>query len=159
MTAPAIGQGVGEGRRVTPTTLGCWLIVGGACAAAAASVQLALASDRLTERELQVALLNWVTLPYIVAGMIAWSRRSESAFGPLMITVGVAMFISSLQWANAAAPYTVGLAYDLLPTALFLHLFLAFPTGRLRRKSERIVVISAYFLAVGLQLVKMLLDD
>ncbi|MFL5859681.1 MAG: sensor histidine kinase [Solirubrobacteraceae bacterium] len=133
--------------------------MGGACAAAAASVQLALASDRLTERELQVALLNWVTLPYIVAGMIAWSRRSESAFGPLMITVGVAMFISSLQWANAAAPYTVGLAHDLLPAALFLHLFLAFPSGRLGRRVDRGVVAAAYLLAVGLQLAKMLLDD
>ena len=159
MTAPALAQGVGEGRSVTSTRLVRWLIVSGACAAAAASVDLALASDRLAERELQVALLNWVTLPYIVAGVIAWSRRRESAFGPLMITAGVVMFISSLQWANATAPYTVGLAYDLLPAALFLHLFLAFPSGRLGRRLERIVVAAAYFLAVGLQLAKMLLDD
>ena len=156
MTAPALAQGVGEGRSVTSTRLVRWLIVSGACAAAAASVELALASDRLAERELQVALLNWVTLPYIVAGVIAWSRRRESAFGPLMITAGVVMFISSLQWANATAPYTVGLAYDLLPAALFLHLFLAFPSGRLGRRLERIVVAAAYFLAVGLQLAKML---
>ena len=158
MTAPALAQGVAGGRSVTPTTLVRWLIVGAACAAAAGSVELALASERLAERELQVVLLNWITLPYIVAGVIAWARRPDSAFGPLMITAGVAMFISSLQWANASAPYTVGLAYDLLPAALFLHLFLAFPSGRLRRQPERVLVATAYLLAVGLQFAKMLLD-
>ena len=57
------------------------------------------------------------------------------------------MFLSSLQWSNATAPYTVGLAFDLLLAALLVHLFLAFPTGRLRRRFERVVVAAGYFLA------------
>jgi hypothetical protein len=68
---------------------------------------------------------------------------------------GVATFLSSLQWANEAFPYTIGLAFDLLPAALFLHVFLAFPSGRLQRRLERIAVAAAYSAAVGLQLVKM----
>ena len=54
-------------------------------------------------------------------------------------------------------PYTVGLAFDLLPPALFIHVFLAFPSGRLRRPAERVVVVAAYSAAIGPQLVKMAL--
>ena len=91
-------------------------------------------------------------LPYVVAGVIAWSRRPDSRFGPLMLAAGFAMFLSCLQWSSASVPYTIGLACDLLPAALFLHLFLAFPSGRLKLRLERGVVGAAYAAAVGLQL-------
>jgi signal transduction histidine kinase len=67
------------------------------------------------------------------------------------------MFVSSFQWTSAPLPYTIGLAFDLLPAALFVHVFLAFPSGRLERRVERLVVAIAYVAAVGLQLVKMAL--
>jgi signal transduction histidine kinase len=134
-----------------------WAIAIAGCAAAALSVWLAFASDHVAEPGLQASLLDWITLPYILAGLIAWWRRPDSRFGPLMIAAGFAMFLSSLQWANEAVPYTIGLAFDLVPAALFLHVFLAFPSGRLRRHLERVAVAAAYSAAVGLQLVKMLL--
>ena len=40
---------------------------------------------------------------------------------------------------------------------LFLHVYLAFPTGRLERLGERALVAAAYFVAVGLQFAKALL--
>ena len=110
MTAPALAQGVGEGGTTAPASIVRWLIVAVACAAALASFRLAFASDELSERGLQAALLNWITLPYILAGVIAWWRRPDSRFGPLMVGAGFAMFLSSLQWASAGVPYTVGLA-------------------------------------------------
>jgi signal transduction histidine kinase len=127
------------------------------CAAAAVSVQLALASDHVAEPALQAALLNWIILPYVLAGLVAWWRRPDSRFGPLMVAAGFVTFLSSLQWANAPGPYTLGLAFDLLPVALFLHLFLAFPDGRLEGRPERSILAAAYAAAAGLQLVKMLL--
>ncbi|HEX4759187.1 MAG TPA: hypothetical protein VH256_00235, partial [Thermoleophilaceae bacterium] len=157
MAAPALAQGVGEVDRPAPLTLIRWLIVAMGCAAAVGAVELAHASDQLSEPVLQAVLLNWITLPYILAGLIAWSRRPESRFGPLMIAAGFAMFLSSLQWSDATVPYTVGLAFDLVPAALLLHLFLAFPSGKLPRMPELPLVAAAYFSAVGLQLVKMLL--
>jgi signal transduction histidine kinase len=45
----------------------------------------------------------------------------------------------------------------MLPAALFVHVFLAFPTGRLRTRPERIVVIACYVTTLGLQLIKILL--
>jgi signal transduction histidine kinase len=157
MTAPAVAWGADASFVRPPRPFARWLIVLTGGAAAAGTVLVALASDRLSESLLQAALLDWIALPYIVAGVIAWSLRPESRFGPLMIVAGFAMFLSSLQWSAVGAPYTLGLAFDLLPAALFLHLFLAFPSGRLQSWWERAVVAAAYGAAVGLQLVKMLL--
>ena len=138
-----------------PLLLGAIALAG--LAAAGASFALALTSDHVPEPGLQAALVDWITLPYILGGLIAWSRRPDSRFGPLMVAAGFAMFVSSLQWASAGLPYTIGLAFDLLPSALFVHVFLAFPSGRLERRAERVVVAAGYSVAVGAQLLKMVL--
>jgi signal transduction histidine kinase len=156
MTAPVLAQGVGKAGIASPARLVRWLVLVVACAAALGSFRLALASDELSERGLQAALLNWITLPYILAGVIASWRRPDSRFGPLMVGAGFTMFLSSLQWSSLGLPYTLGLAFDLLPAALLVHLFLAFPSGRLGRTPERVVVAAGYSAAIGLQLAKML---
>ena len=113
------------------------------CAAAAGTTALAFASDHLEEPGLRAGLLVWVALPFILAGLIAWWRRPQSRFGPLMVAAGFSILLSSLQWSNSALPYTVGLIFDLIPVVLFLHVYLAFPTGRLERLGERALVAAA----------------
>jgi signal transduction histidine kinase/nitrate reductase gamma subunit len=138
-----------------PAVLGALAVAG--LAAASGSVALALASDHVAEPALQAALLDWITLPYIAGGLIAWWRRPQSRFGPLMVLAGFAIFASTLAWANQAVPYTIGQAFDLLPAVLFLHVFLAFPDGRLRRDFERALLAAGYMVAFGLELVGMAL--
>jgi len=127
------------------------------CAAAAFSVVSALASDHVREPEAQAALVVWVILAYVLAGAVAWWRRPESRLGPLMIAAGFGTFVSMLGWSNLDLLRTTGQAFDFLPPILFLHVFLAFPTGRLERPVERAVVLAAYVLGIGLGLVRMLL--
>jgi signal transduction histidine kinase len=134
-----------------------WVIALAGLAAAATTFALALNSDHVNEPGLQAALMDWITLPYIAAGLIAWQRRPESRFGPLMIAAGFAIFLSTLAWANAPLPYTIGQAFDLLPAILFLHVYLAFPSGRLKRPLERALVGAGYFVAFGLEIVGMLI--
>jgi signal transduction histidine kinase len=157
MAASAPPWSASTGAAQAPRAPVLWAIALAACAAAACSFALAFASDHVAEPGLQAVLIDWITLPYVLGGLIAWWRRPDSRFGPLMVAAGFATFLSSLQWANAALPYTIGLAFDLIPAALFLHVFLAFPSGRLQRRPERVAVATAYSAAVGLQLVKMLL--
>jgi signal transduction histidine kinase len=121
------------------------------------AVALAFLSDHVDEPGIRSALLVWVVLPYVLAGLVAWWRRPESRFGPLMVIAGFATFLSALQWSNQALPYTIGLVFDLLPAVIFLHVFLAFPSGRLERPPERWLVVLGYFVAVGCQIAKMLL--
>jgi signal transduction histidine kinase len=157
MAASAAPWSTGPGVARAPGSPVLWAAALAGCAAAAASVELALVSDHVAEPGLQAALLDWITLPYVLAGLVAWWRRPDSRFGPLMVAAGFVTFLSSLQWANAPAPYTLGLAFDLLPVALFVHLFLAFPDGRLQSRPERVVVAAGYTAAIGLQVAKMLL--
>ena len=126
-----------------------------AAAAAAASVAFALAAGH--PDALQVFLLEWVGLPYIAAGVIAWWCRPQSGLGPLMVAGGLASAFSGWQLADSAGAYTVGAAFDIVPAALFLHVCLAFPDGRLRSRFERALVGVAYAAAIGLQVVKMIL--
>ena len=68
---------------------------------------------------------------YVLCGLVAWSRRPASRFGPLMIAAGFANFLSTLSWTTNDVSFTIGQALDFVPPVLFLHVFLAFPTGRL----------------------------
>jgi signal transduction histidine kinase len=134
-----------------------WGIALAGVAAGGVTMWLALNSDHVAEPGLQAALMDWITLPYVFAGLIAWYRRPDSRFGPLMVVAGFSMFLSTLAWANHPLPHTIGAAFDLLPAIVFLHVFLAFPSGRLEHWFERALVAAGYVTALGLQLVWMLL--
>jgi signal transduction histidine kinase len=102
-----------------------------------------------------IALLHWISVPYVLVGLVAWARRPESRFGALMVGVGFTMGLSTLQFAHEDILFTLGAAFDLVPAALFLHVYLAFPDGRLRSQLERALVAGAYATTIGLQIVKM----
>jgi signal transduction histidine kinase len=134
-----------------------WALALTGVAASAVAVALAYASDQVDEPGIRSALLVWVVLPYVLAGLAAWWRRPDSRFGPLMVIAGFTIALSGLQWANAPLPYTIGLVFDLVPAVIFLHVFLAFPGGLLEQSAERLLVAAGYFAAVVLQFAKMLL--
>ena len=129
------------------------------CSVAAFSFVSAFYSETVTlelGEPLVVALLvNSITVSYVLGGLIAWTRRPESRFGPLMIAAGFANFVSTLSWTTNDVTYTIGQALDFLAPALFLHLFLAFPSGRLGGHAERIIVVTAYATAISLELARM----
>src|SRR5690349_16165312 len=68
-----------------------------ACAGTAASLVAALRSEDVSL--IQIALLEWVSVPYIAAGLVAWSRRPDSRLGVLMVAGGFATGLSALQLA------------------------------------------------------------
>jgi signal transduction histidine kinase len=135
------------------TARSAWLlaiaVVGGA--AAALSVWLAFESDHVDHPGIQGALLAWVVLGYVLAGVVA-TARSPGPFGPLMIAAGFAIALSSLSWSNGAVLFTIGITFDLVAGVLFLHVILAFPTGHLRSRVEVALVAVGYVTAFALQI-------
>lgn len=123
-------------------------------AAAAMSIALARSSD--DQPGVQAGLFVWIMLLYVFSGLVAWRRRPDSAFGRLLVLAGFGAGLSNLAWSANPLLFTVGQACDLLVVALFLHVFLAFPTGRLTGPA-RPIVVAGYVVAVGLQLTVMLL--
>jgi signal transduction histidine kinase len=136
-----------------PRAVVLWSIALVGCVAGGVVIALGLTSDHVDTPAVQILLVNWIGLGYVFAGAVAWWRRPESRFGPLMVAAGFTFFLTVLSWSNAGLPYTIGIAFDLLPAAIYLHVFLAFPTGRLERTVERVPVIAAYVTAFGLQFV------
>ena len=92
----------------------CAVVVAG-LAAAACTVLLALTSDHIPEPGVHAGLAVWGILGFVLAGVVAWWRRPESRFGILMVLAGTAWFLSTLASANLAIPYTIGIAFDLVP--------------------------------------------
>lgn len=140
-----------------------WTIAIVGCAAAAVSFTIAIVREGVgveMGEPLVIALLAaFITLSYVLCGLFAWRRRPGSAFGPLMIAAGFVNFVATLVWAKSDLPYTVGQAIDLVPPVVFLHVFLAFPGGRLRGTFVRFLVVTAYATAIGLELVRMRFGD
>ena len=157
-SAAALAPGADQRRSRAPPRL--WMlgvIVGVSLVTPVYTAALAFSDNEISS--LHIALLHWISVPYVVVGVIAWWRRPESRLGALMVAGGAAMGLSTLQFASSDLLFTIGAAFDLVPAALFLHLYLAFPDGRLRSDFERVVVSTAYVAAVGLQLVKMALGE
>jgi signal transduction histidine kinase len=135
-------------------TAGRTVLIGlGGLAAVAMSVVLGATTGHADS----AALFVWIMTTYIVGGLVAWHRRPESRFGPLLIAVGFGAGLSNLSWSPNPLAFTVGQACDLLVVALFLHVFLAFPTGRLTSRTTRLLVGAAYAVSIGMQVTVMLL--
>jgi signal transduction histidine kinase len=133
------------------------------CAAAVAAVVVTtLLVARIDADERPVvrgALFVWIIATYTGAGLIAWWRRPESRFGPLMIAAGFASFATSLAFSPNEVLFTIGMLFDLVPAAATMHVLLAFPTGRLAGRTDRALVLSAYVVAVVPQVVRMMLGE
>ena len=140
-----------------------WALVLLGLAAAATSFTLALLSEdvsgTLGEPLLIAALTAWITISYVVCGLVAWWRRPANRFGPLLIVAGFVNFLSTLVWSSRDVLHTLGQVLDLVPPVLFLHVFLAFPDGRLKGRFVRSFVATAYVVAIALELVRMSAGD
>jgi signal transduction histidine kinase len=80
---------------------------------------------------------------WIVTGFVAWQRRPENRVGMLMVAAGLADLAGQLYW-DSSVPYLFFTALTSLQLAIFVHLFLAFPTGRLGTSLERRFVVCTY---------------
>jgi signal transduction histidine kinase len=106
--------------------------------------------------DIQVALLQWISVPYIAAGLIAWWRRPESRLGVLMVAVGFSTGLLCLQFVQNTVLWSIGASLDIFAAAAFVHVTLAFPSGRLRSARERVLVCAGYAVALGLQVAKLM---
>jgi signal transduction histidine kinase len=158
MATPSAVPTVADRRAARPPRLALlWAIAVAGLAVATLTIALGLTNDEVSN--VQVALLVWISIPYVATGLVAWWRRPESRLGVLMVAGGFVSALSALQFAQNDALYTVGTVFDILPAAVFLHVYLAFPDGRLKSRFERILVATAYATAVGPQLAKISLGE
>jgi signal transduction histidine kinase len=121
-----------------------WAIALAALAAGGGVLVLVLTSDHLDPKAVYAVFGPSVGWSFIGTGLYAWWHRPESRIGTLMVLMGFAWFGYMLQAADAALPYTASMVLGGLWGALFLHLGLSFPSGRLEPGLTRALAIAGY---------------
>ncbi len=79
-------------------------------------------------------------LAFLICGYIAWTRTPGDRIGPLMIAVGFAWFAGTAAATTVDAVSRVAQALQGYYDAFLAWLILAYPSGRLRWRSSRLVV-------------------
>jgi signal transduction histidine kinase len=80
---------------------------------------------------------------WIVTGLIAWWRIPGNRIGPLATAFGFVDIAGQMYW-DAPLPFSLASVISAFVFAIGVHLFLAFPSGRLQTRIERFVVVFAY---------------
>jgi signal transduction histidine kinase len=84
---------------------------------------------------------------FIGTGLLAWLRRPENRFGPMMVAVGFTYCLSGLIVTTDSWPFIAGLLLIAVPYAVLFHILLAFPSGRLESRGDRVLVAASYLMA------------
>ena len=102
-------------------------------------------ADRLTAggRAIPVMalVLGWA---FVAIGCYAWLRRPENGTGRLLAAFGLVAVTSNLTISDDEWLYLLGLLADMFTLSVFLHVALAFPSGRLEDRASRATVIVGY---------------
>ena len=114
------------------------------CGLAVAAV--ALGSEHQQARTAWAIFGPAVGWSFVGVGLYAARRRAEHRIGTLMVALGFAWFLFTLQNANSALVYTFALVTGGVWGGIFLHIGVAFPSGRLAPGRDRALVIAGYLI-------------
>ena len=81
---------------------------------------------------------------FIGTGLYAWRREPANRTGMLMVLLGFAWFLSTLEASDSRLLYTLAITVGGLWGSLFLHLGISFPSGRLTTPLDRRLVYAGY---------------
>ncbi|MEA2384850.1 MAG: hypothetical protein QOH72_4821 [Solirubrobacteraceae bacterium] len=119
-------------------------IVVAALAAGAGVVVLELLSDHQAAKAVWAIFGPAVGWSFVGTGLYAWRRRPENRTGALMVLLGFAWFLFTLDAADAPLVHTFALVAGGLWGGVFLHLGLSFPSGRLVSPLDRRLAVAGY---------------
>jgi len=112
------------------------------------ALAIVLSSDHVEGKAASAALGLFLGWSWIGVGLYAWWRRPDNRFGVLMTAVGFAYFLGVLANADAPWLFTLGVIVSSLYLAVFAHMLLAYPEGRIESRRLRRVLAGGYTLSL-----------
>ena len=88
----------------------------------------------------------------IGVGLYAWYRRPRTRFGPLLVAAGFGWFLTTFAESDNSVLYSVGRVSGWVVEILLVYLVLAFPSGRLPGRVDRVLVAAGAAMLVTLWL-------
>jgi len=135
------------------------LVAAGGLALAAFGTALVLASDHQDNKAAFLSLALTVGLSFLVSGVIALWRRPDNRTGTLLVLVAYFWFLGALTESNNDWMFTLGVLVSSFALPAFVHVLLAYPTGRLQSRLDRMLVAGAYVLVSLGSLAQLLVDE
>jgi PAS domain S-box-containing protein len=135
------------------------VIAAGGVALAALGTALVLASDHQENKAAFLSLALAVGLSFLVSGVLALWRRPENRTGFLLVLVAYLWFLGALTDSNNDWVFTFGVIVSSFALPAFVHLLLAYPTGRLQGRLDLWLVVGAYVLVTLGSLAQVLVDE
>jgi signal transduction histidine kinase len=89
---------------------------------------------------------------FLAAGLAAWTRRPANRLGPLLIVVGLAMLLRQFRYSQDPLAFTTFFLLGELPYALFVNAVLAYPSGRVTDRLERVFLRVTYAAVIAFPL-------
>jgi signal transduction histidine kinase len=136
------------GRRPVPRVAALAFGLFGLAVAAVAFVVLAEADVHWSE----IAGSELVGLSYIVAGTIAWVRRTDNRIGPAILVAGMTSLIPVFVRVPIPAVTSAAFAFAWITNVFAAFILLAYPSGRLFSRTARLV-FSAVVLTTVIQVI------
>lgn len=124
----------------------------GAIALSTASGAIALSNPSSPDRVAVAVLSVMLTAIPVGVGIYAWAREPRNRFGALLVATGFLWFLASLSTSSDDVVYSVGRVSVWAAEVALLYTMLAYPTGRLRGRAERGVVLAMALLVITLYL-------
>jgi signal transduction histidine kinase len=121
-----------------------WLLAGLSATIGLGLVPLLAVSDFLTDRGFWIVLDLAIGGGFTAVGLFTWYRRPDNRVGALMVATAFAWYFVVAGNTEPPLLWTVGQLFSNLFAATAIHLLLAFPSGRLETKLDRVVVAVAY---------------
>lgn len=125
-------------------------VVAGVAAAAFAGWAVSLVTVMPARRDWPypswiLVITHLIGFLFLAVGLFVWTRQSNgSRMGPLLVAVGATWHVGDLQFSENDAVFTLGFWLYHLNVVILAHLLLAYPTGRLPGRSERITIGTLY---------------
>ena len=99
----------------------------------------------------RVVLELVVAAAFLGAGLYVLATARARWFGLLAVGVATGLLLECWRFADPPAMYTIGLLLGSLWAGPLFHMAFAFPSGRLRERSERYFVAASYVVVLVLQ--------
>ncbi|MGZ8783171.1 MAG: PAS domain-containing sensor histidine kinase, partial [Gaiellaceae bacterium] len=135
------------------------LLAAGGLALAAIGTAFVLASDYEENKGAFLSLALTVGLSFLASGVIALWRRPENRTGILLVSVSYLWFLGALTESSNDWIFTTGVLVNSLALGAFVHLLLAFPSGRLEGRRNAAFVAGSYALVFAGSAAQLLVDE
>src|SRR5918992_1032663 len=101
-------------------------------------------ADFGSDRGVWIAAVVVIGFGFVGAGLFAWYRNPANRIGVLMVATGFAWYVGMLARTEPPLLFSIGFTLENLYVACAVHLLLAYPSGRLEGRIDRVIVACTY---------------